>query len=370
MSIEKRGENKWRFRIRKDGQNYTMNFFGNEKSAIKAHKEFEVDILRGNVGLNENMLFAELCQKVLDDYVRASGLKLNTERIYITAYNLHLLPVFGACKIGSIKTYSIQKFINDLTKKFKKNTVTSISSVLSVTFKKAVEWGFIKKSPYQNIKMPKQANSITELLTLAQLETLFGYYDSEPNLMHKSAFYLAAYLGLRNSEIRALSLNDIDFDAMTISVNKQYGQIRDVNGNIINTDIDPKTNGSNRVIYAPKLVMDALACYIDSCSYELTDKIFINPCTMQPVTTHCFSKRFTSVVKQLGLPTIRFHDLRHIHATLLINSGVDVLNVSKRLGHSKVDTTLNVYSHTIRDVDKQIALSLGNTIASLKSPKS
>lgn len=369
MSIDQRGENKWRFRVRYEGQNYTMTYIGTEKQAIAEHKKFEVDIMRGQIGLNENMRFWELAQKVLNEYVRTK-LKYRTQEIYKQNYNLHILPVFGSQKIGSIKTYSIQKFINDMSKQYKPLTVEKASSVLNMTFEKAVAWGFIKESPYKHIELPKdEKKQLDELLSMDEIERLFAYYDEvEKNKLHKCAFYLAACCGLRNSEIRALEETDIDFVNKTISVNKQDGEYINSNGEVTTGDTTTKTLGSNRKIYVPNFVLECLNDYIKSLPYKnINGKLFFNPQTGKVITKHCLSKRFKTLAFGLGLPdTLRFHDLRHLHATLLINSGATPASVAKRMGHSKISTTLETYTHSIDSVDKQTGVLIGNVVSELK----
>lgn len=71
-------------------------------------------------------------------------------------------------------------------------------------------------------------------------------------------------------------------------------------------------------------------------------QIYFSPITQRPISKHCISKRFTTILKELGINHIRFHDLRHLQATLLINTGGNVKAVSKRLGHSKTDITLKL----------------------------
>lgn len=368
MSIENRGPNKWRFRVRKDGQNYTMNFVGTEKEAYKEHKKFEVDIMRGEIGLNENMKFGELAQKVLDEYVRAN-LKYGTQQIYIVNYNNHILPVFGSLKIGSIKTYALQKFFNDMAKKYKPLTVEKAATVISVTFEKAVEWGLLKESPYRHIVLPKrEKKNMSELLSMEQIEKLFAYYDQETNLLHKSAFYLATCCGMRNSEIRALEETDIDFVNGVINVNKQDGEYLDDAGNFTRGDTTPKTVSSARKIYAPKFVLDTINSYIKQLPYRsIQGKLFYNVYTGMPITRHCLSKRFKTVAFGLGLPDdMRFHDLRHLHATLLINSGATPASVAKRMGHSKITTTLDTYTHSIDALDKSTGDLMDNVVTDIK----
>lgn len=201
-----------------------------------------------------------------------------------------------------------------------------------------------------------------------EIEKLVDYYMKDENdLMHKSAFCLAIGCGLRNSEIRALTTDDIDFNTGIINIDKQIGEtIKD--GVKVTGYISTKTPSSVRKIYAPKFVLDSLDEYIKSLPYiPISKQIYWSPETNKPITKHCLSKRFTSIIRKLGITTIRFHDLRHLQATILINSGANIKAVSKRMGHSKVDMTLNTYTSTIDSVDKKLAEQFNETFNNLKS---
>ncbi|WP_053983388.1 tyrosine-type recombinase/integrase [Niameybacter massiliensis] len=367
MAIEKRSNDTWRFTINHKGQRYRMNFNGTEREAKRAHDAFKVDVTRGNVGNNENMKFYELANTVYNEYCK-KHIKASTQRIYQTNYNIHLLPYFGDKKLSAITPIMIQKFMNEKAAKYKFNTVSSISSTLSSTFQFAVDWKIIKESPYQNIKLPKRDQKSSELMSLDNIRQLLEIYRNDSNLMHKSAFYLAIGCGMRNSEIRALTLDDIDFSNNLININKQLGQDRDSEGNILDdVVITTKTNGSTRKVYAPGFVMDALHQYIDSLIYIPDSKqIFINTSNGKPITKHCLSKRFKAVMLGNNMDPIRFHDLRHLQATLLMYSGVNVQSISQRLGHSNTDTTLKVYTHNLNEKDKEVANVLDTTISNIK----
>lgn len=368
MSIEKRGNNKWRFRITKDGQKYTKTFDGTQAEAKRAHKEFLIDVERGQIGTNENMKFKELAQLVHDEYVKIHC-RIRTQEIYQSNYNNHILPIFGEMKISNIKPLHIQKLVNEMGKIYKSSTISSCMSVLSRTFDMAEKWGLLKESPYRHIDLPKRRkNNNTELLSIDEIKKLLDLYENESNLMHKSAFYLAIGCGLRNSEIRALTLDDIDFKNNIINVNKQIGQYRDKNGQIIEGEIPTKTEGSTRKIYAPNFVMETLKQYIDNLPYlPMSKQIFWSHLTRKPISKHCLSKRFTNLLKNNDLPNIRFHDLRHLQATLLIHSGVDIQAISNRLGHSQIRTTLDVYTHGIDEIDRQAVSKLEGAISEIKN---
>lgn len=377
MSIDKRGERTWRFRVKHKGQLYTYNYEAPptmtlkqaEKEAEKQHMLFKADVIAGRVDLTKNITMNQLADTVYKEYVLIK-LKVNTQRVYETAYNKYILPEFGVMDLKDIKPIHIQKFANKLSKTLKPNTVGNILACLSKTLGFAEKWEMIEMSPYRKIEYERSSTSSNdELLSIEQIEKLVEYYNNEEsNLMHKSAFYLAIGCGLRNSEIRALTTDDIDFKNGIINVDKQAGLIRNEKGELEDAATSTKTPTSKRKIYAPQFVMDCLKDYISTLPYiPISKQIYWSHITKKPISKHCLSKRFTALLKELELPAIRFHDLRHLQATILIQSGVNVKAVSKRLGHSKVDITLNTYTNTIDAVDKKVAEQFNETFKNLKS---
>ncbi len=376
MSIEYRGENKWRFRITHDGKNYSANYFSsinpfiNEsgkptipKEVKNAHNEFKVDITRGNIGTNENMKFFDLAQLCYDEYFKVEC-KASTQTNYKGVLNNHIIPNFGKMKISSIKPIDIQRFVNNLNTKLRPNTVNGIVAVLTKVFSLAEEWGLLNSTPCVHIRKPsKEKRGGSELMPMKEIRKLFEIYEVESNLMHKSAFYLAICCGLRNSEIRAITTDDIDFKNNTININKQIGQKRQPDGTINEDVITTKTKSSNSIIYAPQFVMDVLKEYITELPYiPMTKQIFWSHITRKPITKHCLSKRFTRILKNNNLTLIRFHDLRHLHATLLIGASVDIQTVAKRMRHSNARTTMESYIHSLDDIEKRSATELENFI--------
>ena len=377
MSIDKRGERTWRFRVKHKRQLYTMtyeappNLNGKalEKEVERQHMIFKADVVAGRVNLTKDVTMNQLADNVYKEYVLVKT-RAGTQKIYANAYNKYILPEFGVMNIQDIKPIHIQKFANKLSKKLSPNSIGNILSCLSRTLSFAEKWEMIEISPYRNIEYERSTNNSNhELLSLEQIEKLVDYYkNEETNLMHKSAFYLAIGCGLRNSEIRALTIDDIDFKNSIININKQIAQIRNEKGEIEEAPAPTKTPGSVRKIYAPQFVLDCLKEYINTLPYiPITRQIFWSHITRKPISKHCLSKRFTALLKELELPAIRFHDLRHLQATILIQSGANIKAVSKRLGHSKTDITLNTYTNTIDAVDKKIAEQFNETFKNLKS---
>ena len=373
MSIDKHG-NVWRFRVTRNGIPYTRNYDGPEKKLQKAYAAFLVDVERGEIGHNENMKFQSLAQLVLDQYVRPNC-AYNTVSVYKNNYNTHILDYFGSMKLSKIKPLHIQTFVTSLNEKdLAPNTINSIISCLKKTFEMAVKWELILKNPCNIIDTPprKKYSNRGQIMTVEEMTKLISIYDnlkSKPSRMHKLAFYIALGCGLRNSEIRALTLDDIDFENNTISVTKQDGKYLK-KGKVLEGNIDPKSDSSKRVIYAPDFVIDAIKNYISTLEcIPMSKQLFWSQRTNKPVGRQCLSTFFTNILIKNDLPIIDFHDLRHLHATLLASKGVNIKTLATRMGHSKIETT-NIYMQTIDTVDKQVAETLDVAITKLKKAHS
>lgn len=368
MSIEYRGEGKYRFRVQKDGISYTQNYFSDKKITEKeindkkypkevtdAHKKFEVDILRKRIGYNENMKFSELCQLVFDEHTKKNT-SLNTQNTYRNFYNNHALEYFGNLKLSRIKKINVQKFVNLLSDEFKYNSVKQYFGILKLTFGKAVDWGILTENPCLNISLQKntEIKKYTELLSNDELQALFDAIRNEQNTILKTIYTIGIGMGMRQGEILGLSLKDIDFNKNTIDINKQYLRYTTAEGKSGKKIDVLKTKNSYRKIYMTNLVADTLKDYTDNLKViDLQNQyLFMLPGTNKIMPHGSVYYFFSKMLKEKQLKPIAFHDLRHLHATMLINNGANVVSIAKRLGDT-VETISNTYLHSIEKVDKE-----------------
>lgn len=149
---------------------------------------------------------------------------------------------------------------------------------------------------------------------------------------------------MTKAELLALTPADFDFQACTIRINKSYQRLE---GKDIITD--PKTVKSNRMITMPEFLSEELESYIGML-YGLNenDRIF-------QISKSYLHHEMDRGVKLSGVKRIRIHDLRHSHASMLVDMGVAPLEIAERLGHEKVETTLNTYSHLYPSTQSKLA---------------
>ena len=163
------------------------------------------------------------------------------------------------------------------------------------------------------------------------------------NIELYTAFEILFYTGMRKGELLALTLQDIDFHAKTIAITKTLAY---VNGEYVMQS--PKTIKSNRVIDVPQFLLDEIKAYTEKV-YKLDpeQRLF-------PRSRVWLGQAITYTCDKIDLKPIRVHDLRHSHASLLINLGTNPLMIAERLGHEDVKVTLNTYAHLFQSHQKEI----------------
>lgn len=209
----------------------------------------------------------------------------------------------------------------------------TINNQLSAIFNYAVRYYDLKSNPCA--KAGSMGKSKAEEMDFWTGEEFRKFIDSVMNKrLSYMAFMTLYWTGMRLGELLALNPKDVDLEKRTITITKSYQRLgkKDV-------ITPPKTPKSKRVITIPEFLAADIRDYIDSL-YELqeNDRLF-------PITKYYLEHEMQRGIKESGVKRIRVHDLRHSHASMLIELGFSPLEIANRLGHEKVETTLNTYAH-------------------------
>ena len=272
--------------------------------------------------------------------------------------------VFGHEKIQKLKPVSVQRWINQLAKDGKsKGTITSYYTAVKSAFNKALQWQMITHTPCLNITTPKQKKKTMRTLSAEEVTQLLATAEGTP--MHL-VILLAAGCGLRRGEILGLTWKDIDLENRVIHVTEALTQ----NSTGVKM-AELKTEGSHRSVdindsvkQAMKRQISAQETFIRESRGNVVDikkRIDMNDvhvCAWQDnvrIRPDYVTKSFPKILKMAELPKIRFHDLRHTHATLLLKAGVHPKIVQERLGHSNIKITMNTYSHVLPSMQREAA---------------
>jgi integrase len=292
----------------------------------------------------ENNLFSNESAATLEQYMTewfktyTVSLQETTRQLYKMYMDVHIIPNIGNLKIKKIKPMQIQEFYNLKLDQLSGKTVGKLHSFLNRVFKDAVKNRFIKYNPCDGVDKPKGKKYEHALYTeenfLSLLNVVKGTFD-------EICILLAGVCGLRRGEIFGLRLTDIDFENKTISIRETMVRF---NGEWIIKP--PKNETSQRKIKVPGFVITALSNYMRALSV-VPERIF------SEYKPGAYSKHFKQLLIKHELKHIRFHDLRHFNATIMLAYGIPDKIASKRLGHSQVQTTREIYQHVLPSMDSQ-----------------
>lgn len=308
---------------------------------IKAQWENE---LAQEVVVNYNPLFKDSVMKWLD--TKSKTVKDNSMSGYRSYAKNHIIPVLGKFKTKDITYRRLQWYCDTMAETLKPETIRKHFALINGVLSDAMRDGIITSNPAKLVVLPRtKAKFRGTALNAAQAKRLLGVAmaDGEPMA---SVIMLAVVYGLRRSEICGLRWCDIDFDANTMHICNTV--VKSDNGYI--EEECTKTAKSDRVIALIDFTVPYLKGLKDS---QCNNGLMLSKVCRWPngdsVKHDYISHKFIKMLKANDLPKIRFHDLRHTAATLLISSGATPQQAQEFLGHESITTTMNIYNHCLNE---------------------
>jgi len=284
------------------------------------------------------MTFGSLIELYFEDCrSRLKPTTLNNKHYII---DLKILPYFKDIPINEIDATMVRKWQNELIsyrdnegKSYSQTYLKTVNNQLSAVFNFARKYYKLPTNPVTICgSMGRSHADSMKFWTLAEFKEFLP--SIEDKLISKVAFNILFWTGIRSGELLALTLNDFDFEAKTMRINKNYTRL---NGKDL--ILTPKTPKSKRKITIPSFLCNMIQDYVTHLyDYKPKERLF-------PVTKSHLNNEFRRGRKHSNVKKIRIHDLRHSHASLLIEMGFPPLLISERLGHEKIETTLQTYSH-------------------------
>lgn len=316
--------------------------FATKKEALN----YERDFLERQ-SANPDMTFQNLYELYMEDMT--ARLKQSTLLTKMHIYKTHILPFFGNKPINEIKASDVRRWQNQLMNSkegYSKTYLKTINNQLSCIINYAKRFYDLNTNPCGQAGSIGQAKAdemdywtYDEYLTFRD-----GIKDKQLSYI---CFQVLYWTGMREGELLALTSSDIDLANKQIDINKTFQRIK---GKDIVTS--PKTKKSKRKVPIPDFLCEELEEFIES-RYMLapSERLF-------PITKSYLTHEMERGCKNTGVKRIRIHDIRHSHASLLINQGCDALILADRLGHKKVSTTLNTYSHLFPHKQQELVNNL------------
>ena len=298
----------------------------------------------------------------LDDWVENSvkpRCKPSTYASYKETVRRYIAPAIGRRPLAKLEPEHVQSMLAQLTDRetsrrpLSPATVRYVRTILRSALGRALKAGLVMRNVATLVDVPAKARREIDPMTAAQVRAFLAHVADD----RMSALYVTAIgLGLRQGELLALRWQDIDFERATLSVRHTLGrETRELTA--------PKTERSRRTLAMPRTVSDALR---DHRRRQLEERVhagarwtehdFVFASTVgTPLFSRNVTQTFQQALASAGLPRKRFHDLRHTAATLLIEQGVPIYEVSRLLGHSSLSTTADIYGHLTNEMQLRTA---------------
>jgi integrase len=277
---------------------------------------------------------------------------------------LHIRPALGNLKLKTLSPAHIQGLYRDrLDSGLSPATVQKIHAVLHKALDQAVRWSLVPRNATEAVKSPRPAPEQIKPLDSEQVKTLLKAVHGD---CFEALYTLAVTTGLRQGEILGLKWEDIDLANGVIRVRRTLTRR---GGRLLLGD--PKTKRSRRTVRLTEATVEALKghlahqmeqmerlgdLYKDQGLVFATGKgTLVNPSNLR-------KRSFAPLLEKAGLPSVRFHDLRHTCATLLLSRNVNPKIVSEMLGHATVAITLDTYSHVLPNMQDAAARALEDAL--------
>lgn len=268
--------------------------------------------------------------------------KSSTIAVYTLHLENHLLPKFGNKK--TLQEQEVQDFVLEcLRKGLSLKTVKDMLIVLKMVIKFGAKHGWLQYQDW-SIKYPtEQKSKELEVLSISHQKRLMQYV-TDNFTFRNLGIYICLSTGMRIGEVCALKWSDIDVGTETIHVNRTIERIYIIEGDERRTELvigSPKTKNSIREIPISKELMKL----IRPLKKLMNDDYYVITNEAKPTEPRTYRNYYKQLLKQLGIPDLKFHGLRHSFATRCIESKCDYKTVSVILGHANISTTLNLYVH-------------------------
>ena len=357
--------------VKKGGRYYIKYYVGKRqvwkragptrKGAEKLLATVVYEIHTGQYHEPKPIAFAAMAEKWLEERAQ-HRIRPSTMAMYRSLLNTHILPEFGGMELADIRFEDVQMFISRKAKEgmLSAQTIKHLTKPLNGIFKYAVQSGYLRENPAQYVETPRIPQQEMDFLTRDEIRP---FLEHTPTRWYP-LFLCSIMTGMRRGEVLAMRWANMDWNRGCYFVKEglsKYGpQFQEL-----------KSLRSKRAIDLSPTLLEALK---EHRARQNEEKLRLGPkyrdhdlvfCTKTgtPLDADNLVKRtFNGILKDAGIRQIRFHDLRHTYASLLISQGESPKYIQNQMGHASIKTTLDRYGHLMPEVHQEAAKRLDNQL--------
>jgi len=359
-SIIQRKDGRWMATLTLDGKR--RYFYGNtQKEALEKRRASQREHAQGILATGPTQTLNVYLKHWLED-VHKPTVSLRTYLTYCGNLNNYILPTLGHIQLRKLTPQHVQSFYAKLLKEgLSASTIKGIHGILHGALDNAVRWNLVSRNVSGLVKKPRIVKHKIHPLTEEQVRTLL---DAVKGDVLEGIITVTLVTGLRRGEVLGLKWEDIDLENKYLYVRRSVG--RAYKYGIIESE--PKTKSGLRVIKLPNIVVDVIREHKvrqDAVKIEIGDKwqdsgyVFCNG-KGKFLDASQLQVMYKRLLKRTMLPNIRFHDLRHSAATIMISMGVNPKVVQEILGHSTISMTMDTYAHVLPSMQEDATQKLND----------
>ncbi len=319
----------------------------------------------GIVYNDENLTLGEYLDRWLRDLVRGSVRESTFDRdSYLVC--AHIKPNLGGVKLKKLTAFDVQGLYRDrMDYGLSASTVNKVHSVLHKALARAVRWSLIPRNVTESVKAPRPAPEEMHPLSAEEARKLVNAARGD---RLEALYVLAIHTGMRRGELLGLKWSDVDLENARVSIQRTLTRVDNGKRHALG---DPKTKKSRRTVRLTPQAVEVLKSHlerqireIDALGDHYDDQglIFTSEARTPINPSNLRQRSFAPLLNEAGLPHIRFHDLRHTCATLLLSTGVHPKFVQELLGHATIAITLDTYSHVLPSMGGQAADAMSEAL--------
>ncbi|MEX1071768.1 MAG: tyrosine-type recombinase/integrase [Anaerolineales bacterium] len=371
-TIYKRPNGKWRAQLSVDGRRLSFTC-KSQSECLRWLREMNQKISSGFSFKSSKLSYGEFLSSWLSTV--EAQLRRSTVIQYAQIVKHYIAPDLGRLKLGDLNADKIQRLYDSLIRKGKsRRTVQLVHAVVHRSLNQAVRLGLLHLNPDDATSPPKPQEKEMRTLDQEQVQR-FLLRAMNKGLKDFAFYFFLLATGVRQGEVLGLKWDDIDFGKRTVKIVRQVKRFPGGGFEFV----PPKTKNGYRTIKLGKETVQILQKHYAS---QLDEKAAVGSDWKEhglifpsragtPLNPNNVVRAYRLLLHEAELPVVRFHDLRHTAASLMLNNGIDVFVVSRRLGHAKASITLDVYGHLLANNQERSADMLEELInpISVSAPK-
>ena len=335
------------------GRRHRRVVYGRDKSTVVERlARMRAQALEGMLSDAQRLTVSAFLARWLQDAARPA-VSPSTHQLYEGLIRLHINPRTGAVPLSRLTPVHVQGILGAMERDGASPRLRQMAlGVLHRALGQAVRWGMVPRNVCDAVTRPRAPRQTMQALTSGQVVQLF---ETAKGDRLEALYILAVTTGLRQGELLGLQWEDVDLAGAALHVRHT---LHELNGRLWIGE--PKTRQARRRVELPVIAVVALQDHRERMLIEghPGGLVFCDTQGGPLRKSNLLRRSFLPLLRRAGLPTIRFHDLRHTAATLLLAQGVHPKIVQERLGHSQISLTLDTYSHVLPGMGREAASKL------------